>query len=400
MKRCKLCRQPAVAAWLDLGDQALSNRFLRSPDEPQYTHPLALGACEGCGTVQLVHAAPPEEVRPRFAGLTFNEPEGHLDDLAGLIAGLPGLGPAPTVAGLTYKDASTLHRLRERGLAGSWLADSRADLGVAHPLGGVESVQQNLTRATAARLADTYGRPEVVVLRHVLEHAHDVGEALACLSDLLAPGGHLVVEVPDAARALERCDYSAVWEEHVFYFTPATLRHGLALAGLEVVLLRSYPHAHEGSLVAIARPSQASGPPPAPAVVDAEVRRARRYCESYPVVRAAHVDFFARLARAEGKAALLGAGHRAAAFVNLLGLGGLLDFVADDDPRKQGLYMPGSRLPIVAPGQLVARGPRLCLMAVRPEAEAAVARNSRAFLARGGRLASIFPDSPYAVQAA
>jgi hypothetical protein len=38
-------------------------------------------------------------------------------------------------------------------------------------------------------------------------------------------------------------------------------------------------------------------------------------------------------------------------------------------------------------------------MAVRPEAEAAVVRRNTAFTGRGGRLASIFPDSPYALQA-
>src|SRR5262249_35614229 len=103
--------------------------------------------------------------------------------------------------------------------------------------------------------------------------------------------------------------------------------------------------------------------------------------------------------RAQGKVALLGAGHLSAAFINLLGLEKYIDFVADDNPHKQGLYMPGSGVPILDSAQLVERDVRLCLMTVRPEVEETVVRKNQAFTTRGGRMASIFPDSPYALLA-
>jgi len=396
MKACKLCGRPDLDVRLDFGPQAITNRFLRAPDEPQDAHPLDLGVCAACGTVQLASLTPPDQIRPRFDWLSYNEPERHLDDVVRLVRGLPGLRPSSLVLGLTYKDASTLERLGRIGFDRVRLADRAADLGIEHPLGGIESVQQRLTPETAARLADRYGRPELVVLRHVLEHAHDVRAVLECLRRLVAPGGHVVVECPDAVRALECCDYSTVWEEHVFSFTPATLRQCFALAGFEVVSLRSHLYSHENSLVVVARPSTAPQPTLTPQQVGVETSRLGRFADRYPEVRAAHAALLER----QGRSALLGAGHLSAAFVNLLGLGGYVDFVADDDPRKQGLYMPGSRLPILASGQLVERDIGLCLMTVRPEIEELVVRKNQAFTARGGRLASIFPESPYALQAA
>ncbi len=62
--------------------------------------------------------------------------------------------------------------------------------------------------------------------------------------------------------------------------------------------------------------------------------------------------------------------------------------------------MPGSRAPILPSAQLAGRGVPLCLMTVRPEIEEAVAGRNQAFTAGGGRLASIFPGSPYALHAA
>jgi hypothetical protein len=398
MKSCKVCRQPAIEARLDFGEQALTNRFLRSADEPQYTHPLAIGVCNACGTVQLDCVAPAEEVRPRFEWLTYNEPESHLDDLAERISQLPGLSQASSICGLSYKDESTLRRLRERGFSRTWLADRRTDLGIEHPLGGIESIQQSLSRATATRLVKKYGRPDVVLLRHVLEHSHDIHEVLSGLRELIAPGGYIVFEMPDAVRALERCDYSTVWEEHVFYFTPATLRQCFALTGFAVAFLESYFYTLENSLVAIVKPDEARRSVLSAGAVQIEVQRMRRFIDCYPAVRAGHAQAFAQTARTEGRVALLGAGHLSAAFINLLGLGQYVDFVADDNTHKQGLFMPGSRVPILGSNQLVERNVRLCLMTVRPEIEDAVVRKNRSFTARGGQLASIFPDSPYALR--
>jgi hypothetical protein len=388
MTSCKLCRRPAIAPPLDFGAQSLSNRYLRAADEAQPAFPLSIGVCVRCGTAQLLDLAPPEELRPRFDWLSYNEPESHLDDVASLIRRLPGVGPNSIAGGLGYKDESTLRRLRNLGLAGVWLADDRTDL-------GVDLLQRNLTPAATERLVRVHGRPDVFVLRHLLEHAHDIHAVLTGLRRLVAPGGHLVLEVPDAVRALERCDYSTVWEEHVFYFTPATLRQCLALAGFEVVRLESYHYSLENSLVAVARPAWGPQPLRSPREVRVETERMRRFIDRYPGVRGERAASLRR-----GRTALLGAGHHGAAFLNLFRLGTAVDFVVDDDPHKHGLYMPGSRLPILPSSQLVERAVNLCLMTVRPEVEAAVVRKNEAFAARGGRLASIFPDSSYALQAA
>ena len=74
--------------------------------------------------------------------------------------------------------------------------------------------------------------PDVLLVRHVIEHCYDIHAALRALRSLVRPGGYVVFEMPDARRALDRLDYSTIWEEHLFYFTPATIRQALAVAGL------------------------------------------------------------------------------------------------------------------------------------------------------------------------
>ena len=156
----------------------------------------------------------------------------------------------------------------------------------------------------------------------------------------------------DAVRALDRLDYTTVWEEHTVYFSAHTLGGCLTRAGFEVVTLESHPYTLENSLVAIARPGNtpAAAPPPRE-----EIARAQRFVREFPRVR----DRVQRQLRDRGRVAMLGAGHLTGAFVNLYEIADRIEFVADDNANKQGLYMPGSRRPIL-PSSELARATSTC----------------------------------------
>jgi hypothetical protein len=398
MATCRICHRPGIREWLDFGPQALTNRFLRSPDEREYLHVCKIGACRACGTVQLESPVPVDEMRPRFDWISYNEPERHLDDVADVLAKLPGLTPASALGGMTYKDESTLKRLNARGFPNTWQAHIRDDLGVESPLCGIESVQDRLTQPTAAKLAAKFGRPDLLLVRHVLEHSYDIHEVLRAVRGLVKPGGYALFEMPDCRKSLDRLDYTTVWEEHIFYFTPATLRHCFAASGFEVVFLESYYYSQENVLVAVVKPAAVPEElPSAPLELADELARADRFVREFPRCRHAIQEQVRAVTSTGGKFAMLGAGHLSGAFINLYGLEADTDFVADDNAKKHGLYMPGSKAPILPSSELVTRDIGLCLMSVRAEIEELVVGKNKAFTDRGGVLASVFPESAYSL---
>jgi hypothetical protein len=390
MKTCRICGERVLGGWLDFGPQPIRNRLLDAPGEEDSAYSLAVGHCSSCGTVQLADPPPAAALRPRFGPVVYNEPERHLDEVADTLARLAGISPRSAFAGLTYKDDSTLARLNRLGFPATWRPDPGADLGIESPFAGIESVQETLTPAAAERLTERYGRPDVLLVRHVLEHTHNTPAALDWARGLVRPGGFVVFEVPDAARALDRLDYTTVWEEHVLYFTPGTLRGCLDRAGFEVVSLTSHPYTLEDSLVIVARPGDAPCRTPAG---PADLALAGRFQRMFPRVR----ERIRNRLEGAGRVAVLGAGHHAGAFINLYGLADRVEFVVDDSPAKQGRYMPGSRLPILPSSALIEREVDVCLMTVRPEIEEAVVARNTAFTERGGVLASVFPGSPYSL---
>lgn len=394
---CLACGRSAVAELLDLGHQPLSNRFLRHPEEKEYTHPLALGQCAGCGLIQTVTPVSARELAPRFSWITYSEPEGHLDKLVRLLTALPGLAPQAVVVGISFKDDSTLARFRREGWNRTWRLDPGADLGIDVPGAGVETIQDRLTTEAARAIAARRGLADILVVRHILEHAFVPREFMAALRPLLRPGGYLVVEVPDCERALRSRDYTTVWEEHALYFTRETFRQCLALGGFDIVAFESYPYPFEDSLVVVAQPRPAAVPALSPTdALAGERERWEGFVRSFPERRDRTRRLLAEWQRQRGKMALFGAGHLAGTWINLLGVGEYLEFVVDDNPHKRGLFMPGSHLPIRESAALVEDDVKVCLLSVNPLGEDRLIERNREF-ARAGAFFSIFPTSPRAL---
>jgi hypothetical protein len=90
--------------------------------------------------------------------------------------------------------------------------------------------------------------------------------------------------------------------------------------------------------------------------------------------------------------ACYGAAAKGATLVNYLDLGeGFFEFVADANPHKQGKYMPGQRISIRHPDQLVAEQPDYVLLLVWNFA-GEVMRQQAAYRERGGSFIIPVPE--------
>ena len=399
MTRCRLCQTATVVELLDAGAHPVSNRFLADRGTEERSYPLALGQCSTCGLVQLIDPVPAAEVVAPYDWITYNEPEGHLDQLVDVISTLPGITSEAVICGLSFKEDSTLARFQRRGFSHTWRIDPATDLGITDPRAGIESIQERLDPGRSEALRQEHGASDVVIARHIVEHTHDTLRFMNAVRALVRPGGYVVFEVPDCTRVLETLDYTTIWEEHILYFTSETFRRCFGCAGYTLTRFEVYPYPYENSLVAIVQPGEGRAPDiPSDEVLHAEHRRARAFAEGLPGRRLALRQSLLAYQRDRGKVALFGAGHLACMFIGLMGLEDAFEFVVDDHPHKQGLFMPGSRLPIRGSGALLTDDVKLCLTSLSPESEDKVVEKNQAFLDRGGQFASIFPASKRALQ--
>ena len=222
----------------------------------------------------------------------------------------------------------------------------------------------------AERLASEGKLADVVIANNVVAHVDDINDFVAGFARLLKPTGVAVFEFAYAVDMIERCEFDTIYHEHLFYhtlhgLTPLFKRHGLYLNDVERLPI------HGGSLrLTVSRRPERSEPLDALFGDEAElgVDKAAFYDNFADRVRALRESLAALLVSAKTKGkriACYGAAAKGATLVNYLDLGeGFFEFVADANPYKQGKYMPGQRIPIRHPDQLVADQPDYVLLLV------------------------------------
>jgi SAM-dependent methyltransferase len=388
-----MCGSSSLLPVLDLGDHPVARHFLSAQSEEEYVHPVRLHLCESCGLVQLVDPVPAETLYADYVCLSSWKAQPHVPGLADLVQTLPGLTKTSEIVEAGCNDGSFLEVLQRRGFERVIGVEPARDAREAAQSKGLRTLAGFFTPELARDLVRADGRCDLFVARQVLEHATDLGAFVEAMGVVLAPGGYVLIEVPNLDFMLRWPDYSAVWEDHVNYFSLTTLTALLASIGVEVTLTRTVAFSGEALVVVGARtgesaPIERGGCPP-------ELRAAAvSYGDRWPAFRSALLAHLDEHRASGGRAAVYGAGNRACGLLNFTGAGSRVEFVVDDQPEKQGKYMPGSRLPIVGSEMLTPESADLCLLAVNAENEDGVIARHSAYVAGGrGRFESLLPPS-------
>jgi hypothetical protein len=393
MNRCFVCGQAACASVIDFGEQPLCHHFFDG-NQLESRYPFRLGQCQSCGMAQLLDPVPARELTPRFDWIAYNEPEAHLDSMVEILRGLPGINLESGICGVTFKEDSTRERFAKLGFRNTWRIEFDTDLGITDKRAGVEIAQERIRPALIPALHAKHGAPDIVLVRHLIENTRDTPAFMEALRQLVKPEGYVVFDSPDSARGFDLGDYTMLWEDHTLYFVESTFRMCLQRGGFKTARFEQYRTPHENCFVAIMQP----GPMGAevgisPAELNHEKERLAAFATGWESRRKGMRQLLLEW-RQRGKIAMFGAGHRAVMFINLLGVGDLIDFVIDDHPRKRGLRLPGSHLPIIGSDVLAGNKVKLCLSSLGPESEVKVVNKFRQYVERGGTFASIYHTRP------
>ncbi|SVD77584.1 uncharacterized protein METZ01_LOCUS430438, partial [marine metagenome] len=237
---------------INLGLQPISNRFLKpnsNEDVPHY--PIRLMLEKDIGYIYLENPFPIKELKPRYDWLTCFEPENHLDDLVQTIIKISAISKQSIIGAYSFKDDSMLRRLKNQGFHNLWRIDPRTDLGIDDNCASIETYQNEFTIEKAQQIKKRYGNTDILIIRHVIEHAYDLPRFFKAIKSLIKADGYIVWELPDCERAISDGDCTTIWEEHVYYFTSFTFKQILQNAGFTIIHYESVPYPLENSIIAI-----------------------------------------------------------------------------------------------------------------------------------------------------
>ena len=392
---CRHCGAPAARPVLDLGFQPLSNGYLTAADlnRAEITYPLRLRVCDACWLVQTEDYAAPDDVfTPGYAYFSSTSSGwcAHARAYCDMVARRLSLGADSHVIEIASNDGYLLRNFVAAGIPclGVEPTDSTA---AAAEAAGVPTLRRFFGAALGRSLAMGGAAADLVIGNNVYAHVPDLNDFTAGIAAVLKPQGVVTLEFPHLMRLLQGAQFDTVYHEHYSYLSLLTVRRIFAAAGLRVFDVEELP-THGGSLrVWGCLTGAAHGETPRVAALLAAERGAgldtpAAYSRLQAQAEAAKDGLLRFLldARAQGRSvAAYGAAAKGNTLLNFAGVRpDLLPFVCDAAPSKQGMFLPGSHIPVRPPAAL--RDTRPDLVVVLPWNIAAVVRAQLDDLARAG----------------
>jgi len=365
--RCRLCAGENLMEMIDLGRQPIAHRLLESPDSSEEVFPLLLHYCTDCGLGQICEPIDPELLyRKHNYCFSSWKTEHHMERE---IRSLTETAELKNIFEIACNEGLFLEELHKHNpdCRCIGLEPNEVTSRMARDR-GFEVIEGMLTVGTCRKIAERFGKFDTVIARQVLEHLTDLDDFFKCVNVLLSDNGHLFIDIPDFEIGLKMGDCSVIWEEHVNYFTEPVVSWALRSHGFRVLEVKRYNFSG-GVMSLLAQRSQdvAAG------VSSIQLEPAKQFSGKIQAFGQHLRSLLAACKTRNLPVILYGVGCRACMLVNALDLGELLDCAIDDQPERQGMYMPGSRLAIYAPIKTQGlKGPIICLLAVNMENELTV----------------------------
>jgi SAM-dependent methyltransferase len=363
--KCRFCQATLTDRFLDLGSAPPSNAFLTEAElnAPETYFPLRLFTCSACHLVQV------DEVQKHDALFSssyvyFSSYSrtwlAHAEKYVETVAGRLSLDQDSLVMEVASNDGYLLQYVKARGIPCVGIEPTASTAAVARER-GIESLQRFFGLAFARQFTDDRRPVDLLIGNNVLAHVPDINDFVAGIAAVLATDGVATIEFPHLLQLVAQRQFDTVYHEHFSYFSLHTVQKIFAAHGLRVWDVDELP-THGGSLrLWASRTEDGRRETPSVAAVLARESSAGMMDMDYyhgfqPLADSIKNEFLAFLLeckRAGKRVAGYGAAAKGNTLLNYAGVKpDLFDFVVDASPHKQGLYLPGTHIPVVSEQRL------------------------------------------------
>ncbi|HEX6040825.1 class I SAM-dependent methyltransferase [Longimicrobium sp.] len=371
---CRFCGAPLRHSFCDLGMSPLSNALL-GPEQlhdAERFYPLHALVCDGCWLVQLGEFESPERIFGHYVYFSSYSESWlrHARAYAEMIRARLGLGADSFVVEVASNDGYLLRNFVQAGIPALGIEPAANVAQVAREA-GVDTLVRFFGTEVAGELAAQGRQADLVAANNVLAHVPALNDFVAGLRALLKPAGVATLEFPHLVRLMAENQFDTIYHEHFSYFSLLTVRRVMEAHGLRVFDVEELP-THGGSLRVYACRDEA--PIATEPAVEALLERERAFglerLETYLAfgervreVKWALLEFLIR-ARREGKRVVgYGAAAKGNTLLNYCGIRtDFVDYVVDRSPHKQGLFLPGTHVPVLAPEEIARTRPDYVLI--------------------------------------
>lgn len=399
---CRACGCKDLELVFQLKPSPIGDAYVTAErkDIPQPSYPIDLFMCRDCGLAQLIDVIDPDILYGEYIYVTASSLglAEHFGGYAEDVIKRASLGPGSLVVDLGSNDGTLLKQFKSRGMnvLGVELASHIAAQATAE---GVKTIDKFFTPAVAREMVAGFGHAKVVTANNVFANIDDLKTWVEGIDTLLAPEGVFVCESYYLADVVQNFVFDFIYHEHLSAFSVKPIQALFRRAGLELAAVQRVATKGGSLRYFVQRPG-------GPIVDDGSVASLLAFEDGMGLYRKDTYAAFSKKVndlgtqtrellaklKADGKSiAGFGASITGTTLIHHFDIGGLLDFLADDNPAKQGRFSPGLHLPVLPSSSLYERRPDYVVVLAWRFERPIITRN-QAYLDQGGHFIVPVPE--------
>jgi len=374
--QCRFCNTHLHYLFLSLGASPLSNSYLSEDDlhkmEPYY--PLDVYVCENCLLVQLEEF---EKTKDIFnAGYAYFSSYSdswldHCEHYVDMVIKRFGLNENNYVVEIASNDGYLLQYFKKYNIPVLGI-EPAANTAQAAQEKGIPTEIIFFDQSYAKKMRQKGQQADLIIGNNVLAHNPNLNDFVKGLKIALKKDGLITMEFPYMARLMEETQFDTIYHEHFSYFSFLAVErifteHGLTIFDVEEL------STHGGSLRIYAANEEDKTKTRSRNVSELKDREISEgygnidhYLTFHQKVQSVKRNLLQILIslKNEGKKIVgYGAPAKGNTLLNYCGIRtDFLDYTVDRSPYKQNCYLPGSRIPIKHPDQILEDRPDYVLI--------------------------------------
>lgn len=361
-KHCRFCGKELKHTFVDLGLSPVSNEYLaeKNLDKGQYFYPLNVKVCEDCKLVQAMEYQKPTDIFTDYKYFSSFSKSWlkHCEEYVNMIIPRLGLRQDSLVYEIACNDGYLLQYFKPQNIPTCGIEPAENVAEEAHNK-GIEVEVEFWGEDSAKQIVEKRGKADLIIGNNVLAHVPDINSFVSGMAIALKDNGTITMEFPHLLKLMKLNQFDTIYHEHFSYFSLMTVvkifrKHNLKIYDVEEL------NTHGGSLriyaahidnAAFAENSEITR------ILEEEKKYGLDKIETYEnfkvqvnKIKWDSCKMMIELKEKGAKIAAFGAAAKGNTFLNYCGIGKeYIDFVADSSVAKQGLYLPGTMIPIVEP---------------------------------------------------
>lgn len=357
---CRICKNKNLKQIINLGSTPPANAFLKKTQlkSKEFFFPLKMNFCKRCGQLQLSHVVSPKLLFQDYVYVSSTSPIfiAHFEEYAKSLHKRLKLNKKSLVVDLGSNDGILLKPFKKLGVRVLGI-DPAVKIAKKATKEGIETLPFFFNTKLAKKILKKYKPADIITANNVFAHIHDIDEIVEGVRILLKEDGVFVIEAPYLIDFVEKNYFDLIYHEHLSYFSVKSLRNLFKLHNMEIFDVIKVD-AHGGSARYFIKRKNAKHKI-TKSVEDFLIKEKKAklhnvktylsYSKKIDDNKKSLKNLISSLKKEKKSIAGYGAPAKGNTLLNYFKIkNNEIKYIIDDSPYKQGLYTPGTHIPVVS----------------------------------------------------